>query len=167
MTTMVLNPEFIFTRIANGNGYFVSKILTVPADGATNMHIRNPHPDKDMWLAAIDITATGDQHIMMHDGFDSITDGTEITIQNALLDEGGAGALPDSGPFEAFYDSTFTTATDATVPIGITESSNPNTKIISYFPAVLEKDREVVIDVQNQGSNQQTALISILLVTSY
>lgn len=169
MTTYALPEEFVFDKIGDSNGYIVTKLQNVPADGSANVHIRNPHPDKVMWLAGIELYGEGNAEFYLHDGFDSISDGTKITIQNALLDSGGGnGTTPDSGPFEAFFDTTFTAATDTTVPIGFTTSDGADqSKNVNIHPMAVEPNREIVIDIQNQDSNVNKSMVSILLVTSY
>jgi hypothetical protein len=165
MAQFAIPRELLFNRIAEGNGYLVSKMQDIPSDGSANVHIRNPHSDKVMWLAGISIYAQGDVDFYLHDGFDSITDGTEITIQNALMDSGGGS--PDSGPFEAYYGSSYTVTTGGTVPLGFTLSNGANSKTVDVYPSAVEPGREVVIDLENQDSQINKSLVSILLVTSY
>ena len=166
MSQSTLPSELIFSRIAAGGGYIVPKMQDISAGGSVNIHIRNPHADKVMWLAGISIFAEGNVDFLLHDSFDSITDGVEIIIQNALMDsEGGA---PDSGPFEAFYGSTFTEAADSTIPVGFTVDSGPATsQSVDIFPVAVEPGREVVIELDNQDSSVNKSLISLLLLTSY
>lgn len=165
MTEIQLHPRFVFERIGDGNAYIVNKILNVGADSSANLHIRNPHVDKKMWVVASVVAATGRQYFYMHDLFDSITDGDSVTIQNALLDS--AGGAPDSGPFEAFSASTFSATADSTVPIALTVEGQTSSQTTSLAPIAIEPGRQVVIEADNQKANSEVALISLMLCSSY
>lgn len=168
MPNYTLNPTFTQNAITEGRAYYIAKILTVPADGEANIHIRNPPapPTNDMWITSTDISVTGATDIVVHDSFDSITDGTSITIQNALLDEADGGG-PDEGPFLAFSNSTYSANANGTVPIGISAANKSFTETTSYFPQMVENGREIVFSIENQESAQQRAIISMLLITPH
>lgn len=165
MARFALPPELLLARIAEGDAYLVAKMQDVPADGSANIHIRNPHEDKVMWLGGINIFAQGDVDFWLHDHFDSISDGTEMTIQNALMDTENGSV--DSGPFDAYYGSTYTVANDGSVPLGFTLSNGANSKSVDIYPSAVEPEREVVIELDNQDSSANKSLVAVLLVTSY
>lgn len=163
MTQYSLPAPFVFARIADGDGYLVNTLLTVPASGSASVHIRNPDDDKVMWIGTMDITAEGNQHFHLHDTFNSVTDGTEIEIQNALMDAGGGA--PDSGPFEAYTDSTYDSVQE--YPLGFTSTDKKSVTTIDTVASAMEPGRELVIEYENQDSTEYTAFFGALILSSY
>ena len=164
MSNYILPPEFVYGRIADGNAYLVPALLNIPAGESRNVHIRNPHTDKVMWFAAIRIVAEGSNTFHIHDDFDSVTNGTEITVQNALMDE--EGGAPDSGPFVAHKNSTYTS--NQSYPVGFTETGGPTeTNSIDIISSAMEPNREIVFEISNTNSSSQTAFFGALILTSY
>jgi len=161
-----LPKELLYERLIDGEAYIVSKMLNIPADSSANVHIRNSHEDKVMFFGNISIFAEGSVEFYMHDSFDSISNGDNFTIQNALMDT--SNSSPDSGPFVAHYNSTFTADESGTIPLGFTTSGGPaDSKFVDVYPSAVEPDREVVIELDNQDSSENKSLTSILLITSY
>ena len=167
MVEYAFPEKFLFSAIVDGEAYYVPYMETISSDGSINFHVKNPHTDKIMWLVGITIYSEGNVDYYLYDSFDSITNGSEITIQNVLMDSGGEGET-DSGPFSAYSNSSFTATNNSGVPIGFTIDKGPaSSNVIDFFPSALEPSREVVIELDNQDSSQNKALITVLLVTSY
>lgn len=164
MANYVLPPKFVYGSIVDGDGYLIPSLMDVPANGSKNIHIKNPHPDKVLWFAAMTITAEGSCEFYLHDHFNSITEGTEITIQNALMNEENGGI--DSGPFEAYQDSTYDAATS--YPIGFTTSTGAaKSHGVEIVATTMEPGREMVVEIQNQDSSSNKALFATLVLSSY
>lgn len=164
MADYILPPKFVYGRIADGDGYLIPSLMDVPANDSKNVHIKNPHPDKVMWFAAMKITAEGTCEFYLHDDFNSSTEGTPITIQNALMDEDNGG--PDEGPFEAYQDSTFDS--NVSYPIGFTTSSGPaQSKWVEIISTAVEPGREMVIEIENKDDASNKALFGTLVLSSY
>lgn len=163
MADYILPPDFVYGRIVDGDGFIVPKLFTVPADGSTNIHIRNPHEDKVMWLAAMNLDVEGIQEFYLHDDFNSITDGSQITIQNALMDSENGGV--DEGPFEAYYDSTYDAKT--TYPLGFTSGDKKSVSHIEVIATAMQPDRQAVVEIRNQENTQRKGYFAALVLTSY
>lgn len=163
MTSTILPPQFIYGKIIDGNGYLVNSILSLGASESANIHIRNSHEDKVMWVADINTIATGNQEFHLHDDFNSITDGDEIVIQNALMDEENGGV--DSGPFEAYENSTY----DSTVsyPVGFTTTDRKSADTGAISAEAVEPGREFVVEFRNEDSNTNKAYFGALILSSY
>lgn len=160
----VLDNDFIQSALSDGQGYIVSSYGTIDASETFNLHIRNPHDDKIMFLINVFSIIEGDASVEIHDTFDSTSNGTEITIQNSLLDS-GAGA-PDSGPFEAYQNSNFTVVSeDSTIPAGFTVAGAVRMNAVSIYPSIVEPEREIIFEVDGAENNQ--VFIGALLLTSY
>lgn len=168
MASYQLLPRFIYDAIKDQRAYFVSMYTEISNSGSGNIHIRNPdsnNSNPDVWIAATDVMTDGDAVVYMHDSFDSIADGNDIAIQNARMDVNGNA--PDQGPFEAFKNSSFTASSNATVPIGLTESGPPNSETTSYYPSMIDEGREFILEVDSSQSSDLKVVISMLLITPH
>jgi hypothetical protein len=164
MANYILPPQFVYSRIADGDGYLVPALLSVPANDSANVHIRNPHEDKVMWLAAMQISIEGNNEFYIHDDLTSVTDGDPITIQNALMDSGGGA--PDSGPFEAYKNTEYSSA--QSYPVGFTATEGPTeTNNIEIVATAMEPDRQMIIEIENKNGSAHTAFFGALILTSY
>lgn len=163
MTSSTLPAQFIYGRIADGNAYIVTKIVTIPAGGSANVHLRNSHDDNVMWISDMEMFGSGDLEFYVHDQFNSITTGDDVIIQNALMDSDNGG--PDEGPFEAFVDSTYDSVYE--YPVGFTYTDKKSTSGVNISAEAIEPGREAVFEFRNLTQSQQKGFFGVLLLSSY
>lgn len=162
-----LPAKRILNAISRGDAYIVNTMLTLPADGSTNVHVRNSNGSKTKGVWVVDASAviTGDSEVHLIDSFDSVTDGDDLTHQNAFMDSDGGP--PDEGDFDTFTDSTYTTANGGKYPIGLTSDKAAVGHNLVFNPTLLDPGREFIIEVTDKDSTQHTALLSLFLVEAY
>lgn len=147
-----VDTTYLLKQLEAEQGYVISVRKEVAAGGTLNLHVRNP---SDSGFAAfvplVNPTTKGEATFTVYDNFDSITDGTEVTIQNATL--GSDNALPDSGPLEAYQDSTFTATTDSKHAGGVIGAGGGGPNALggglSWPPTRIEPGRQMVLELTN------------------
>lgn len=151
-----------FDKALQEKAFVISELDTVTNSGTTNLHIRNPSSnDTTAIFTTVDVSTQFQGVAKVHENFSSITDGTSITIDNFLMDTGGAGAA-DSGNMEAFKNSTFTstdTHSQTVLGSGVGASTVAGNTNLPLF--AMEPGREIVIEITNQGSNSNDATILV------
>lgn len=163
---MVFTEDFLRRKIPDGEGYVASEKTSIGSGNSSNLHIRNPEgSNRAMWIVLINPTIKGESTFNMYDDFDSITDGTPVTLQNTNLDSEN---IQDSGPFEAYFDSTFTPATDSLLAgsvIGSGGSGGANSLggAGRYPPMRVEEGRELVMQLENDSASVKDATHFVFL----
>lgn len=152
----MVDTRYLLKQLEQEQGYVISVDKEVASDGTLNLHIRNPTDSGfSVFVPIANPTTKGEATFTVYDAFDSITDGTEVTIQNATL--GSENGSPDSGPMEAYQDSTFTPKTHAKHAGGVVGSGGGGANSLggglSFPPTRIEPGRQIVLEIQNDATD--------------
>lgn len=152
-----------FDKALREKAFVISEKDTVSNNGGTtNLHIRNPSSnDTTAVFTTADVSTQFKATAKIHETFSSITDGTELDIDNFLMDTGGAAGT-DPGNMKAFKNTTFTstdTHSETVLGSGVGGSAVAGNTNLPLF--AMEPGREIIIEVENQSSSEDDATIII------
>lgn len=161
--TQIQSQEVYFKKLGQEKVYIVSEIVEdLAVDGTFNVQIENPvSSGKKCVVQDIRVGSDGSGIVRIHDAFSSLTSGTSSTIQNGFLD---SGEEADEGPFNAFFDSTFTaTSTHAIGIVGSGSGANSVGGSASYSTLMMDEGRDIVVEVTNTGSQVRNYAITVIM----
>lgn len=146
-------------------GYVAFEDAMVPADGTLNLHLENTSNDKSIVVISFLISSQFMGRWAVYDSFDSVSGGTEVTVDNLLMDEGGE---PDTGDMNVLSNVDYTNAEEhyaGTIPSGGNPSNSVGGSITTTEP-IIEPNREVVIEIENESNTERRGSIGLVYTTT-
>lgn len=151
-----------YQKARSGRAYIISELYNISSGNTQNIHLRNP-ASNDMRFWVMEITVSSDTPYIanVHDVFDSSpTGGTEIKIQNVLLD---ADSDNNDGKAVANENVSFSSSSSHAVGVGGSGSGGQTGGFtISHPPIVIEPNREILLNVENTSSGSGNYALTIV-----
>lgn len=150
--------------ITQERAHIVSELYeAVSGNGGTaNLHLENPTDnDRSAIIDSARVSTSQRSTIRLWDGFSSApSGGSSVDPDNLLMDSGGSS---DTGTMNAATDVTFTgNNTHAVQVAGGGQGGNALGATAQAETFIMEPDRDLVLEVTNNSSNEMEAAISIV-----
>lgn len=156
--------EMYLTKLLNGEVHIASELFEDVADGdEANLHIENPDDsNKAAIVYSAALHSKGESTIEIHDNFDSISPGTQISTHNALSEMVGT----DESVMNAYTDSTYdATETHSFDVIGSGGAGSNSLGGQSLPPlVVIRQGTDVVFSITNDSNSSRDIAITVVFI---
>ena len=151
-----------YRKARDEKAYLISEIYQVASGATQNIHLKNPDGSgRRYWVMEGSVTSDGPYIAQFHDGFSSApTGGNALEIQNVLLDSDNTDI---DGSADANNSVTYTSNSTHAVGVGGGGSGGQSLGFpTQHPPIVMEENREVVLEIENTGTEQNYYALTIV-----